>query len=141
MNVQASVRPATLLHVEAFCFLTVACIAYGHLYPHHWAFFACLFLAPDLSLFLFLAGSRGWPTLVYNVVHSYVLPLALGGVAFLKPDMRIGMISLIWICHISFDRMLGYGLKYPHHFKSTHLQSATKPFHDPAWTSTQKDAM
>jgi hypothetical protein len=28
---------------------------------------------------------------------------------------------LIWTAHIGFDRMLGYGLKYPTRFKDTHL--------------------
>ena len=30
-------------------------------------------------------------------------------------------LSLIWIAHLGFDRMLGYGLKYPTRFKGTHL--------------------
>jgi hypothetical protein len=33
--------------------------------------------------------------------------------------MAIGMICA---AHIFFDRMLGYGLKYPTRFKDTHLQ-------------------
>jgi hypothetical protein len=28
---------------------------------------------------------------------------------------------LIWTAHIAMDRALGYGLKYPTAFKSTHL--------------------
>jgi Domain of unknown function (DUF4260) len=30
--------------------------------------------------------------------------------------------SILWFSRIAFDRMLGYGLKYPAHFKDTHLQ-------------------
>ena len=30
--------------------------------------------------------------------------------------------ALIWISHIGFDRLLGYGLKYPTQFRDTHLQ-------------------
>jgi hypothetical protein len=30
-------------------------------------------------------------------------------------------IALIWIAHIAFDRLLGFGLKYPTQFKDTHL--------------------
>jgi hypothetical protein len=29
---------------------------------------------------------------------------------------------LIWAGHIGFDRMLGYGLKYPTRFKDTHFE-------------------
>lgn len=84
--------------------------------------FATLFLVPDLSLVLFVRGSNAMASVVYNVVHSYVLPIGFGGIVLLRPSTHFGMVSLIWICHISFDRVLGYGLKYPHHFKATHLQ-------------------
>jgi hypothetical protein len=30
-------------------------------------------------------------------------------------------IPLIWVAHIGFDRLLGYGLKYPTGFGNTHL--------------------
>jgi hypothetical protein len=30
-------------------------------------------------------------------------------------------VPLIWIGHIGFDRVLGYGLKYPTAFRDTHL--------------------
>ncbi len=132
MRVQTIIRPVTLLHTEGFCILCASCIAYERFFPHLWAMFAILFLVPDFSLLLFVRGSNASASVVYNVAHSYVLPVVLGGLALLNPNMHFGMISLIWICHISFDRMLGYGLKYPHHFKATHIQSASRPFHDPA---------
>ena len=122
MRIQAFIRPVTLLHAEAFFTLCASCAAYHRLFPHHWAFFACLFLVPDLSLLLFVKGTNATASLIYNLMHSYVLPIGLGGLAVLAPNMQLGIISLIWISHISFDRMLGYGLKYPHHFKATHLQ-------------------
>jgi hypothetical protein len=31
-------------------------------------------------------------------------------------------VAIIWFSHIAFDRMLGFGLKYPTFFKDTHLQ-------------------
>ncbi len=123
MRVQTFIRPVTLLHAEAFCILCASCIAYNRLFPHHWAVFAYLFLVPDLSLLLFVRGSNASSSVLYNVMHSYVLPVGLGGLAILDPNMHFGVVSLIWICHISFDRMLGYGLKYPRDFKFTHLQS------------------
>jgi len=30
-------------------------------------------------------------------------------------------VAFIWLAHIGFDRMLGYGLKYPSGFKHSHL--------------------
>jgi len=34
---------------------------------------------------------------------------------------KLAATSLIWIARIAFDHLLGYGLKYPTHFKH-HLQ-------------------
>lgn len=55
----------------------------------------------------------------YNAAHGYLAPvaLALAGVAYpaLLP------LAAIWVAHVGFDRMLGYGLKYPTAFADTHL--------------------
>ena len=84
-----------------------------------WGRFALLFVLPDLSFIGYLAGpARG--AVVYNVAHSYVLPLAVAGVlATLRPDLL--PLAVIWLGHIGFDRMLGYGLKYRTAFGDTHL--------------------
>jgi hypothetical protein len=31
------------------------------------------------------------------------------------------VLALIWAAHVGFDRMLGYGLKYPTAFGDTHM--------------------
>jgi hypothetical protein len=36
-------------------------------------------------------------------------------------------IALIWAAHIGFDRLLGYGLKYPTAFTDTHLGKIGRP--------------
>jgi hypothetical protein len=84
-----------------------------------WSTFAILFLAPDISLAGYLAGARAG-AVIYNTAHALVVPLALAvaGVAW-RPDVLPA--AAIWIAHIGFDRMLGYGLKYPTAFGDTHL--------------------
>ena len=124
MKTPTFVRPTILLHAEAFCLLCASCIAFNSVIPHHWGLFASLFFVPDLSLLLFMGGSKIVASILYNLVHNYVPPFVLVGVALVHPNTYLAAISLIWIAHISFDRMLGYGLKYPHSFKFTHLQSA-----------------
>ena len=47
---------------------------------------------------------------------------AMKGTAYLTHHRLLLAISTIWIIHIAFDRLLGYGLKYSTHFKDTHLQ-------------------
>jgi Domain of unknown function (DUF4260) len=59
--------------------------------------------------------------ITYNTVHTYVCPLALGGYALFSGRPLPLLLALIWISHIGFDRMLGFGLKYSSRFKDTHL--------------------
>ena len=130
-------RPVYLLHTEALCFLFASCGAYHLLFPHHWVLFACLFLAPDLSLLAYLRGPNAAASVIYNVVHSYVLPGLLGILAAPFHSALLGELSLIWIAHISLDRMLGYGLKYPTSFRFTHIQSTANPVIVPAGLTAQ----
>lgn len=120
-------QPVYLLRTEACCFLFASCGAYHLLFPHHWVMFACLFLVPDLSLLTYARGPNAVASIVYNVMHSYVLPGLLGLFAAFYRSALLGEMSLIWICHISLDRVLGYGLKYPTSFQFTHIQSAADP--------------
>ena len=69
--------PRPLLHLEGAAVLAVSLWAY-HLTHGSWVLFAVLFLAPDLSMVGYLAGARVG-SITYNVVHTYVGPLALAG--------------------------------------------------------------
>lgn len=105
------------LRLEGLCVLAAALFLYQR-GGHSWGLLAALFLVPDLSFAGYLAGPRvgAW---AYNAAHSYVGPLALA-VAFVATG-RPPVIALIWGAHIGFDRLLGYGLKYPSAFNDTHL--------------------
>ncbi len=59
---------------------------------------------------------------VYNSVHHYGGPLMLGIIAFWLQHQLLLQLALIWLSHISVDRVFGYGLKYDDAFKHTHLQ-------------------
>jgi Domain of unknown function (DUF4260) len=58
----------------------------------------------------------------YNLVHTYVGPVVLLLLSFALPAPRLAPFGLIWPTHLGFDRMLGFGLKYPTFFKDTHLE-------------------
>jgi hypothetical protein len=107
------------LRVEGLAILVAAVLFYWA-QGASWISFAVLFLAPDLSMLGYLAGPRAGAT-AYNIVHSYVLPLVLAGVGFFLKNHAATACALIWIAHIGFDRLLGYGLKYPSAFGETHL--------------------
>lgn len=80
-----------------------------------------LILAPDLSMVGYLVNTRVG-AMAYNLVHTYILPGALLALGLLTNTAVISQIALIWLAHVSMDRMVGYGLKYPTEFKDTHLQ-------------------
>jgi hypothetical protein len=117
-------RPDLLLRLEGLVALIVGCLAYQRVYPGHWGMFALLFLAPDVALLTYLRPAGKGSAAFYNVVHSYVLPLALGLFAWKQGWPLAGELALIWMSHISFDRCLGYGLKFPGLFRYTHIQSS-----------------
>jgi hypothetical protein len=116
--------PSFLLRAEGLMAVAAACFAYHRFFPGHQGLFAMLFLAPDISLLAYL-GSRGaLAATAYNSLHTYVGPMALGLVALGAGPAWTGQFALIWLAHIGFDRLLGYGLKYPGEFRRTHIQRA-----------------
>jgi hypothetical protein len=112
-------NPRPLLHLEGTAVLALSLLTY-HWTHGSWLLLAVLFLAPDLSLFGYLVNVR-LGAVTYNTVHTYVGPLVLAAYAFGWGHQMLLRLSLIWTAHIGFDRMLGYGLKYPTRFKDTHL--------------------
>jgi len=57
-----------------------------------------------------------------NLGHTPFVPLALFGLETLLQQRALLAVATFWFAHIAFDRLLGYGLKHPAHFKDTHLQ-------------------
>ncbi len=111
--------PRILLRLEGGAVLAAAVAAYAA-GGWNWWLFAGLFLAPDIGFAGFLAGRRVGAA-VYNALHSYVPPIGLGLGAMLAGAPAALPVAVIWIAHIGFDRLLGYGLKYPRGFADTHL--------------------
>ena len=117
-------RPDVLLRLESLLVLSATVLAYSLALHGPWWLFAALFLLPDLSLAGYLFPDKRIAALLYNAIHSYLLPLLLALGAWRLADLRLGQIAAIWIAHIAFDRLLGFGLKFPQAFKPTHIQSA-----------------
>jgi Domain of unknown function (DUF4260) len=111
--------PLVLLRLESAAVLVAATFAYSRL-GAGWTWFAALFLVPDLSMLGYLGGRR-LGAACYNVGHSYLGPAALAALAVATSMPMLLGIACIWIAHIGFDRLLGYGLKYTTSFGETHL--------------------
>jgi hypothetical protein len=111
--------PLVWLRIEAIFVLILSILLYAQSGASWWRF-GLLFLTPDLAMAGYWLNARTG-AIAYNVVHTYAGPLALAVAVMV--DLNHGWLAyvFIWTAHIAFDRALGYGLKYPEGFKSTHL--------------------
>lgn len=98
-----------LLGIFVFSFLDFA-----------WWWFLVLFLTPDVGMLGYLFGNKTGAFL-YNLFHHKGLAILIWFVGFSLENQFFQLISVILFAHASFDRMLGYGLKYETGFKFTHL--------------------
>jgi hypothetical protein len=117
--------PRVLLRLEGLALLVTALCAYAWMArtvpsAPGWGLFAAAFLLPDLAMLGYLRSPRAgaWS---YNLAHTDTAPAILLGVALLLHAPTAVAVSLIWLAHIGFDRMAGYGLKYTAGFGHTHL--------------------
>lgn len=108
-----------ILRIEATALTLALAVALWSLGPD-WRLVVVGLLLPDLSIAGYLAGPAIGAK-IYNLVHSAILPGLLAALAlYLGQDLLL-QIALIWGLHITWDRALGYGLKFPEGFKLTHL--------------------
>src|SRR5580704_9745257 len=102
--------PRLLVRIEGMAVVAASALAYERT-GAGWLWFAVFFLAPDVSIIGYALGQRAG-SVTYNIVHTYTAPLALGIAGALAHHPSWAPIALIWVAHIGFDRLLGYGLKY-----------------------------
>jgi hypothetical protein len=114
-------NPRLSLHLEAAAVFVASLFAYQHNH-FSWLLFALLFPVPDASMIGYAVNAR-IGAITYNGIHTYIFPLMLGGYALWTGKHLPLLLALIWMAHIGFDRMLGFGLKYSSRFKDTHLDS------------------
>jgi hypothetical protein len=101
--------------------LLLVCLNLYHSIGAGWGWFFLLFLWPDLFMVGYLKDERIGAGL-YNLAHFAAFPASLGSLSYAMHWGKALPFALVWAAHIEFDRVLGYGLKYPTFFKDTHLQ-------------------
>ena len=116
--------PRLILRSEGAALFIVATAAYAAVGGSWWVF-AGLFLVPDLFMLGYLHDRRSGAAL-YNLGHSTIAPLATVAVGWHLDASLATSIGLIWLAHVGFDRMAGYGLKFPDAFEHTHLGTPFK---------------
>lgn len=100
----------------AFIFFFLMYLVFG--YPLLW--FVILFFSIDLTMLGYLVDSRVG-ALIYNLGHSYMVPLIGLALAYWLKSPPVFAFMLIWLSHIGLDRAVGFGLKFPTGFSDTHL--------------------
>jgi hypothetical protein len=104
--------------------LAITAAAIYHIYTLHmgfsWWVYLLLFFAPDISMLGYVAGNATG-AFFYNLFHHKGVALAVAAVGVWLASPVIIFAGLILFAHSSFDRMMGYGLKYVTGFKHTHL--------------------
>lgn len=109
-----------ILRLEGLLVFLCCLYLYGSL-DASWTLFILLWLVPDIGMVGFLRDTR-LGALTYNLTHTYLAAGALLLIGYLLGNPSAISFGIIWISHIGLDRFLGYGLKYPTHFKDTHIQ-------------------
>lgn len=85
-----------------------------------WWLWPAVFLAPDISMLGYLVNT-GVGAVTYNLFHHKAVAIVLMMIGWYANQPLIMFIGLVLYGHSSFDRALGYGLKYGDRFKHTHL--------------------
>ena len=114
-------KPKFFLRLEGVVLLVASLVLFSSTHQHWWWVPVLLFL-PDLFMVGYLRSTESG-AMLYNLGHSYLLPVLLALSAWRSDRPLLLAIGLIWLAHIGMDRALGYGLKYGDNFKHTHLGS------------------
>lgn len=111
--------PIYFLRTEGLVIFITAIILYYRFRGSVWLF-VLLLLTPDVCIIGYVWGNKVG-AVIYNIIHSYVLPLITLMAGIFYGSRLIILLALIWIAHIGMDRLFGFGLKKTTGFKDTHL--------------------
>lgn len=109
-----------LVKAEEAALLAFSITLNNLLIPYAWWWYWLLFLTPDISMIGYAINTKIGATL-YNVAHHKGMAFLLFVAGLVSSSPTLEFVGLLLLGHSSFDRVLGYGLKYPDNFKNTHL--------------------
>lgn len=108
-----------IVKLEELSMLVLGIVAFSYL-SFSWWWFLVLFLVPDIGMIGYLFGNKTGAAL-YNFFHHKGVAVFIGVAGLFLGNEILQLAGIILFSHASFDRMLGYGLKYDRGFKFTHL--------------------
>jgi hypothetical protein len=85
-----------------------------------WWGWILLFFLPDIGMLGYFVNNK-IGAICYNILHHKGLAIIIAMTGFFFHRDVFVATGLLLFAHSSFDRMLGYGLKYFSNFKDTHL--------------------
>ena len=115
--------PPVLVRTEGAVLLALSILLYG-LTGESWLPYVVLFLVPDLSMLGYLGGPL-IGAVSYNLFHTYAPAGLLAALGLLTGNSLLLSVALVWFSHIGFDRMVGFGLKYPTEFSTPPTNALT----------------
>jgi hypothetical protein len=108
-----------ILKVEEVLMFVLSIVLFAQLHFAWWWYLA-LFFTPDFSMLGYLVNTK-IGAYSYNFFHHKGLAVAVGLLGFYLHSEVCMLAGIILFGHSSFDRILGYGLKFSDSFKNTHL--------------------
>ena len=118
-------NPISLRRVEAFAVFLIGLMIY-YKSGYSWLTFGLLFFLPDAGAIGYFKSHKLGSTL-YNLTHWLLWPFLLGTYGVLMADETAKMVAIIWITHVCFDRMLGWGFKTGGSFYETAMGNKRDP--------------
>ena len=85
-----------------------------------WWLYLILFFSPDIGMIGYLINTKVG-AITYNLLHHKAIGVALLMLGMYQSNEYLLLAGLLLLAHSSFDRILGYGLKYPDNFKHTSI--------------------
>lgn len=109
----------TSIRIEELAMFGLAIYLNSFLPFDGWIFWV-LFLAPDIGMLGYLVNTKTG-AITYNLLHHKGIAIACYLAGYFLIIHELTLAGVVLFGHSSFDRIFGYGLKYPDHFKHTHL--------------------
>jgi hypothetical protein len=110
----------SLLILEELALFIGSVILFGLATEYSWWVYVLLFFVPDVSFTAYLINTKigSW---IYNILHHKGLMIGLILIGYFVGIQILLAVGIIFLGHTAFDRVFGYGLKFPDNFKHTHL--------------------
>ena len=118
-------HPISLRRAEALIVFILGLTVYYH-NGYSWLTFTLLFFLPDAGAIGYFKSHKLGGSM-YNLTHWLIWPLALGAFGVITDHASAKMVAIIWITHVCFDRMLGWGFKTGGSFYQTAMGDKKDP--------------